>query len=116
RTYYPDTYTTPYRGTTPSSTPGTGPPVITGMSPSKGSQGMTVSANVSGNNFKKGLSISLMQHGGSAKVSGSSVILYGDDVIRCQFSLTGCPPGLYDLRIVNSDGFGIEAENAFEIE
>lgn len=106
-------YTSAYAHTTP--TGSGGPPVITAISPSSGMRGTTASVNVTGDNFKKGLSISLRVHNGSTKVSGSSVIVYGDDMIHCQFKLSGCPPGYYDLRVVNGDGSGAEVESVFEV-
>jgi hypothetical protein len=107
----------PYSSTTPagSDSGSAGPPVITGMTPSSGAEGTTLSANVTGENFKRGLSISLRVHNASTSFNGTSVIVYGDDMIHCQFKLPGCPKGYYDLRVVNSDGSGAEVDNVFEV-
>ena len=91
--------------------PGTGPD-ITGYSPVSGVNSAPLPFTITGNNFRKGVMIIIVNGTTTKTVSGT---VSGTSKIACSLPLKDLPYGLYNLTVRNSDGSNTTRENAFTV-
>lgn len=72
-------------------------PVLTGVTPTSGTNMGPVQATISGRGFVPGATVRLEQ--GTNTISGKAVSVPSDSTIRCVFDLAGKPMGKYDLVV-----------------
>jgi autotransporter-associated beta strand protein len=78
------------------------PPLgLTGISPSSGNAGSTVTVDISGTKLASNTAVKLKKPG-RADIAGSSVQMIGN-TLRCQFNLTGAASGAWDVVATNPD-------------
>ena len=78
------------------------PPLgLTGISPSSGNAGSTVTVDISGTKLASNTAVKLKK-AGRADIAGTAVQMIGS-TLRCQFNLTGAASGAWDLVAANPD-------------
>ncbi|WP_292348082.1 hypothetical protein, partial [Methanoregula sp. PtaB.Bin085] len=91
-------------------------PVVTGITPSAGIAGSTVSgASVTGANFQSGATVRLTRSG-YPDIPGTSVVFVSANQLTSSFSLAGAAAGQYTVVVRNPDGqTGTPLTNGFTV-
>ena len=91
-------------------------PVVTGITPSAGVAGTTVSgASVTGANFQNGATVRLTRSG-YPDITGTSVVFVSANQLTATFSLAGASAGQYTVVVRNPDGqTGTPLSNGFTV-
>ncbi|MBI5836651.1 MAG: IPT/TIG domain-containing protein [Candidatus Eisenbacteria bacterium] len=91
------------------------PPVVTGFTPSTVYRGQDINgALISGGNFTAPDSVFLVS--GSARVVGAAVTTLSTSLLRCNFSMSAAPTGVFDVVVKNPDGSSGTMVNALLVE
>ena len=104
----------------PATPPGTftivaNPPIVSAIIPKMGLKDTVVPVSVNGANFKNGAKVVLCAPG-LTDINGSSVKVISKSQISCDLNLSGATPGVYDVKVINSDGnFGV-LNKAFAVD
>jgi hypothetical protein len=101
----PPTVTNTVSGNTPS---------ISAISPATGGTNTTVSATITGDNFRSGATVKLMRAGYPAMYA-TAVSVASATTIDCAFKLTMAEKGSYNLVVTNTDGQSDTKAGAFTI-
>jgi hypothetical protein len=101
----PPTVTTVLSGNAPS---------ISGISPTTGGSNATVSATITGDNFRSGATVKLMR-AGYTSIYATGVSVSSSTKIDCAFSLSKAEKGSYNLIVTNPDGQSDTMVGAFTI-
>ena len=81
----------------------TSAPTVTGITPSSGTQGSSVSiSNLVGTNFRTGATVKLTRSG-SSDIAGTSVSVVSSTQITCNFTLVGATVGNWNVVVTNTD-------------
>jgi len=89
-------------------------PGISGISPTTGGSNATVSATITGDNFRSGATAKLMR-AGYAPIYATGVSVSASTTIDCVFSLSNAEKGSYNLVVTNPDGQSDTRVGAFTI-
>lgn len=89
-------------------------PGISGISPTTGGSNATVSATITGDNFKNGATVKLMRAGYTA-IYATGVSVSSATNIDCTFNLAKAEKGSYNLIVTNPDGQSDTKVGAFTI-
>jgi hypothetical protein len=89
-------------------------PGISGISPATGGSNATVSATITGDNFRSGATVKLMRAGYSP-IYATGVSVPSSTTIDCVFRLSKAEKGSYNLVITNPDGQSDTRVGAFTI-
>jgi len=89
-------------------------PGISGISPTTGGSNATVSATISGDNFKNGATVKLSRPGYTA-IYATGVSVSSATTIDCTFNLAKAEKGSYNLIVTNLDGQSDTRVGAFII-
>jgi len=89
-------------------------PGISGISPTTGGSNATVSATISGDNFKNGATVKLSRPGYTA-IYATGVSVSSATTIDCTFNLAKAEKGSYNLIVTNPDGQSDTKTGAFII-
>jgi len=91
-------------------------PVVTGITPSAGGAGSTVSgASIDGANFQSGATVRLTRSG-YPDIPGTSVVFVSANQLTATFSLGGAAAGQYTVIVRNPDGqTGTPLSNGFTV-
>jgi hypothetical protein len=89
-------------------------PAISNISPARGGTNATVSATITGENFRSGATAKLMRAGYPA-ISATGVSVSSETTIDCAFSLLKAEKGSYNLEVTNPDGQSDTKVGAFTI-
>lgn len=90
-------------------------PLVSAIIPKMGLKDTVVSVSINGANFKNGAKI-LLTAPGLTDINGSSVKIISQSQISCDLDLTGATPGIYDVKVVNSDGQSGVLTKAFAVD
>jgi hypothetical protein len=89
-------------------------PGISGISPTTGGSNATVSATITGDNFRSGATAKLMR-AGYMSIYATGVSVSSSTTIDCAFSLSKAEKGSYNLIVTNPDGQSDTKVGAFTI-
>ena len=89
-------------------------PGISGISPTTGGSGSTVSATITGDNFRSGATVKLMRAGYTA-IYATGVSVSSATNIDCTFNLAKAEKGSYNLIVTNPDSQSDTMVGAFTI-
>lgn len=90
-------------------------PTITGISPDHGgNSGIIEIDNLSGTNFRAGISVMLSNE--KMEIGASRVQLVSGAKLKCQFNLSNAEIGTYNVKVVNDDGKTGILANAFTVQ
>ena len=89
-------------------------PAISNISPARGGTNATVSATITGQNFRSGATAKLMRAGYPA-IYATGVSVSSETTIDCAFSLLKAEKGSYNLEVTNPDGQSDTKVGAFTI-
>ena len=89
-------------------------PGISGISPATGGSNATVSAMITGDNFRSGATVKLMRAGYMA-IYATAVSVSSATNIGCTFNLAKAEKGVYNLVVTNPDGHSDTKTGAFII-
>ena len=89
-------------------------PGISGISPATGGSNATVSATITGDNFRSGATAKLMR-AGYPPIFATGVSVSSSTTIDCAFSLLKAEKGSYNLVVTNPDGQSDTEVGAFTI-
>jgi hypothetical protein len=89
-------------------------PGISGIFPPTGGSGATVSATITGDNFRSGATVKLMR-AGYASIYATGVSVSSATTIDCTFILSKAEKGSYNLIVTNPDGQSDTKVGAFTI-
>ena len=89
-------------------------PGISGISPATGGSNATVSAMITGDNFRSGATVKLMRAGYMA-IYATGVSVSSATNIGCSFNLAKAEKGVYNLVVTNPDGQSDTKTGAFII-
>ncbi len=89
-------------------------PGISGISPATGGSNATVSATITGDNFRSGATAKLMRAGYSP-IYATGVSVSSSTTIDCVFRLSKAEKGSYNLVVTNPDGQSDTRVGAFTI-
>jgi hypothetical protein len=89
-------------------------PGISGISPTTGGSNATISATITGDNFKNGATVKLMRAGYPA-IYATGVSVSSATNIDCTFNLAKAEKGSYNLIVTNPDGQSDTNVGAFTI-
>jgi hypothetical protein len=89
-------------------------PGISGISPATGGSNATVSATITGDNFRSGATVKLMRAGYTA-IYATGVSVSSATNIGCTFNLAKAEKGVYNLVVTNPDGQSDTKTGAFII-
>jgi hypothetical protein len=89
-------------------------PGISGISPATGGSNATVSATITGDNFRSGATVKLMRAGYSP-IYATGVSVPSSTTIDCVFRLSKAEKGSYNLVVTNPDGQSDTRVGAFTI-
>lgn len=90
-------------------------PLVSAIIPKMGLKDTVVSVSINGANFKNGAKVVLTAPG-LTDINGSSVKVISQSQISCDLDLTGATPGIYDVKVVNSDGQSGVLTKAFAVD
>lgn len=90
-------------------------PLVSAIIPKMGLKDTVVSVSINGTNFKNGAKV-ILTAPGLTDINGSSVKVISQSQISCDFDLTGATPGIYDVKVVNSDGQSGVLTKAFAVD
>lgn len=90
-------------------------PLVSAIIPKMGLKDTVVSVSINGANFKNGAKVVLTAPG-LTDINGSSVKIISQSQISCDLDLTGATPGIYDVKVVNSDGQSGVLTKAFAVD
>ena len=90
-------------------------PVVSAIIPKMGLKDTVVSVSINGANFKNGAKVVLTAPG-LTDINGSTVKVISQSQISCDLDLTGATPGIYDVKVVNSDGQSGALTKAFAVD
>jgi hypothetical protein len=105
---------TPTPATTVTITPSGNSPTISGISPTRGGTGTTVSVTITGNYFQNGAMVKLMR-AGDPLIQATGVTVSSATKIDCTFKLTSAEKGSYNVIVTNPDGQSNTLVGAFMI-
>jgi hypothetical protein len=89
-------------------------PGIADISPATGGTNTTVSATITGDNFRSGATVKLMR-AGYPVIYATAVSVVSATTIDCAFKLTRAEKGSYNLVVTNTDGQSDTKAGAFTI-
>ncbi|MGE5606923.1 MAG: OmpA family protein [Bacteroidota bacterium] len=90
-------------------------PIVSAIIPKMGLKDTVVPVSVTGANFKNGAKVVLCAPG-LKDINGSSVKVISESQITCDLNLNGTTPGVYDVKVTNSDGqYGV-LNKAFAVD
>ncbi len=90
-------------------------PIVSAIIPKMGLKGTVVSVSINGANFKNGAKIALSSPG-LTEINGSKVNVISESQITCDLNLSGATPGVYDVKVVNTDGQSGILSKAFAVD
>ncbi len=90
-------------------------PLVTGVTPSSGSNDKTVHiTNLAGDFFRAGASVQLTKDG-QASINAANVYVLDETQIACDLDLTGAATGQWDVVVTNSGGTSGTLPNGFTV-
>lgn len=89
-------------------------PLISGISPTMGGSGATVSVTITGDNFRSGATVRLLK-AGTTVIHATGVSVPDSGSIDCAFILSKAEKGTYNLIVTNPDGQSDTMVGAFTI-
>ncbi len=90
-------------------------PIVSAIIPKMGLKDTVVPVSVNGANFKNGAEV-ILTAPGLPDIKGSSVKVISESQISCDLNLSGATPGVYDVKVINSDSqYGV-LNKAFAVD
>lgn len=102
------------RGTLPGAFVVGVPMTLTGVTPSSGVAGMSVSANITGTGFKPGATVRL-EKDAAIPIDATAVTVQSATTVSCTFNLAAVAAGAWDLVLTNPDGQVARLPGAFTV-
>ncbi len=90
-------------------------PIVSAIIPKMGLKDTVVSVSVNGANFKNGAKV-ILSAPGLKDINGDKVKVLSESQISCDLNLSGVTPGVYDVKVVNSDGQSGTLNKAFAVD
>ncbi|MFA5887021.1 MAG: T9SS type A sorting domain-containing protein [Patescibacteria group bacterium] len=91
------------------------PPALAAIQPKNGFNDQSISATITGANFRSGI-ITKLTKSGESDILASNIIVNSATRLSCQFNLTGKTIGYWDLTVTNDDGKTATLPQAFSIQ
>lgn len=90
-------------------------PIVSAILPKMGLKNAMVSVSINGANFKDGAKVALSAPE-LTEINGALVNVISETQITCDLDLNGATPGIYDVKVTNTDGQSGRLDNAFAID
>ncbi len=90
-------------------------PIVSAIIPKMGLKNTMVSVSVNGDNFKNGAKVVLCGQD-LADINGTKVKVVSESQISCDLDLNGATPGVYDVKVINTDGQSGVLSKSFAVD
>lgn len=90
-------------------------PIVSAIIPKMGLKNTVVSVSVTGANFKSGAKV-ILSAPESKDINTIKVKVISESQISCDLDLNGATPGIYDVKVINTDGQSGVLTKAFAVD